>query len=212
MSEESSTTPSGQYARKKGEVVLRDHQFDGIQEFDQKLPNWWLFTFYGAIVFFVAFWFLYYQMKAMPTDDQRIRAAMTQIQEKKNKELEATLASLSDSVLINEWSKDAAVTSAGEMTFMANCVACHSADLSATMVVNGQKIPLPGRPLNDGIWEYGNKPMDLFKVINLGTPQDSKGFNNARMTPWGQLLSPKQVAEVVAYLISKNPRDFPAAP
>jgi hypothetical protein len=28
------------------------------------------------------------------------------------------------------------------------------------------------------------------------------------MAAWGQILTPKQVAEVTAYLISKNPQDF----
>ena len=41
------------YATKKGEVVLRPHEYDGIQEYDQKLPNWWLVIFYGSIALFV---------------------------------------------------------------------------------------------------------------------------------------------------------------
>ena len=50
----------GDYARKKGEVILREHEYDGIQEYDQKLPNWWLYTLFGAILFFLVDWGIYY--------------------------------------------------------------------------------------------------------------------------------------------------------
>ncbi|WP_193214601.1 cbb3-type cytochrome c oxidase N-terminal domain-containing protein [Luteolibacter marinus] len=198
----------GNYAKEKGEVILREHEYDGIQEFDQKLPNWWLFTFYGAIVWFVVYWGLYYHSNVYQTDQEKIIAQVGALQEKKDAELAATLASLDDETLIGKWSTDPAIVAAGEATYMVNCVACHAADLSATMDVAGNKIPLPGRALNDGVWEHGGKPMDVFKIINEGTPEGSTGLNGAKMQAWGQMLSPKQVAEVTAYLISRNSAEF----
>ena len=38
------------YADGKNKVVIRPHEYDGIQEYDQALPNWWLFIFFGALM------------------------------------------------------------------------------------------------------------------------------------------------------------------
>ena len=54
--------------------------------------------------------------------------------------------------------------------------------------------------------------MQIFKLINEGSPADSTGNNGARMQPWGQTLSPKQVAELVSFIISKVPDDFKEIP
>jgi cytochrome c oxidase cbb3-type subunit 3 len=198
----------GSYAKEKGEVILREHEYDGIQEFDQKLPNWWLFTFYGGIIWFVAYWVIYYHAGWSRTDQQKIITQVAALQEKKDAELAATLASLDDKALVVHWAADPMVVAAGEATYAVSCSACHAADLSGTMETGGGKIPLPGRPLTDGHWEYGAKPMQIFKLINEGTPAEAPGYNGAKMQAWGQVLTPKQVAEVTAFLISKNPQDF----
>jgi cytochrome c oxidase cbb3-type subunit 3 len=198
----------GHFAKEKGEVILREHEYDGIQEYDQKLPNWWLFTFYGAIVFFVGYWALYYHTGLFKTDQQVIQEKIAAVQSAKLRELQKTLATLDDSKLVHQWAKNAALVSAGESTYLTNCSACHAADLSATMDVGGAKIALPGLPLSDGKWKFDHRPMEIFKLINEGSPPASAGNNGAKMQAWGQTLTPQQIAEVVAFIISKVPGEF----
>ena len=33
----------------------RGHTFDGIAEFDNRLPNWWLWSFYLAVIFSIGY-------------------------------------------------------------------------------------------------------------------------------------------------------------
>jgi cytochrome c oxidase cbb3-type subunit 3 len=198
----------GNFAKEKGEIVLREHEFDGIQEYDQKLPNWWLFTFYGAIVFAIGYWFFYYNLGEIKSSRALIHEQMTAIQVAKEKELEKTLATLDDATLVHTWATNPERVASGEAAYMTNCSACHATDLSATMDAGGTKIPLPGLSLTDHEWKFGAKPMDLFKLINEGSPADSTGHNGAKMQAWGQTLSPKQIAEVVAYIVTKVPEDF----
>ncbi len=190
------------FASKKGEVVLRKHEYDGIQEFDQKLPNWWLLTFYGAIVFYLIYWFVYYQAGLIKTDQQAVTEIMAEIQEKRADALEKTLDSLSDKILVHEWATDASIVAEGEALYMKQCFACHGPNLDAPNKL--------GLSLVDGEWKYGDKPKEIFKLINEGSPADSKGMapTGAKMVPWGGTYSPKQIAQLVAFIISKNPKDF----
>lgn len=177
-------------------VTIRDHVFDGIQEYDQKLPNWWLFTFYIAIVYFVIAWFVYYQSPAkIPNDSQRIDGQIAVIESKKQAELETMMASLSDDSL-REMSKDATHLSSGKAIYEAKCAACHGLDLAANL--NG--IPLPGVPLNDTEWKYGGEPLQIMAIITNGSPDLTKG-----MIPWKTQLSPSEIAQVVSYILSKQP-------
>jgi cytochrome c oxidase cbb3-type subunit III len=198
-----------QYAKKKGEVVLREHEYDGIQEYDQTLPNWWMFIFFGATLFFFGYWIAYYQFGWAKTDAHRIDAAMAVIADAKAKALEEMLAKLDDKALITVWAADPAVVANGEAAYQQNCIACHGQDLAAKIDIgNGQSVQLPGLSLTDGQWKYGNKPMDIFKLINLGTPPESPGHNGAKMEAWGQKMPPVQIAEITAFIISRNQAEF----
>lgn len=199
---------NAEYASKKGEIALRSHEYDGIREYDQMLPNWWLFIFYSSLAVSVIWWIIYYNLPIADTDAQRIDKQIAAIEKAKSKELEDMLSKLNDDALVNQWATDTTAVEAGRQTYMASCIACHGQDLQAVIDAGGQKIPLPGLSLTDGTWKYGSKPMDIFKLINEGTPADSPGHNGARMMAWGQTMPPLQIAQLTAFLIHENPKDF----
>ena len=206
------------YADKDNEVVLRPHVYDGIQEYDQKLPNWWLFTFYAAVVLFVVMWIGYSQLDMGQTDQEEIDGIIAEINQKKEAELEDLLQDLDDQSFVTTWATNEVAVANGKATYTTHCVACHGPDMSATMKVEGMPapIPLPGIPLNDREWKFGawasyegeGRPMNIFKLINEGSPPESKGHNGAKMEAWGNKLPAKTIAEVVAYIISENKDEF----
>lgn len=198
-----------EYASRKGEIVLRSHEYDGIREYDQVLPNWWLFLFYGSIAFFVGYWLLYYNFGLFHSDQETIGKQIAVIEETKARELQEMVSKLNDETLVSQWATDPSVVQAGRQIFLGNCIACHGQDLSGRIDIgNGQSVALPGLPLTDGQWKYGAKPMDLFKLINEGTPAGSAGHNGAKMEAWGQRLPPLDIARLTAFIIHENPKDF----
>lgn len=174
---------------------LRPHVFDGIQEYDQKLPNWWLFTLYISIVFFVGYWLAYYQFKLLDTDEERLDKAIATIDAARLKQLEG----INDEKL---WamSKDAQVVEKGRATFMTSCLACHGPDLM------GKKTnpALPGLPLADQEWKFGHQPTDVLKLVRRGSPDVTKG-----MPPWEPVLGVGRVVEVTAFILSHHKEGDP---
>lgn len=172
------------------EPQLRDHVYDGIQEYDQKLPNWWLFSWYITMVWFVVWWLSYYQFGVGRTDPEEMEVAAAFIKQTQDK----ALAGVSDDKI---WamSRDPQVVAAGKATFMTSCVACHAPDLSAKLAGN----KLPGLPLNDTEWKHGGTPTQVLNIVRKGAPDVSKG-----MPPWEPVLGTQRVVEAVAFILSHH--------
>jgi len=163
------------------EDPIREHTFDGIQEYDKRLPNWWLWTLYGAIIFAAAYWF-YYHFPAEPeTSFQRVDRTMN--------EIAVAAAKSSGSELTDDqlWtmSKDSTTVQAGALTFQTTCASCHMPDLSGKI----------GPNLKDNLWIHGGKPTEIIHTITTGVA--AKG-----MPTWGPVLGPTKINEVAAFILS----------
>jgi len=177
--------PSGQ------DDHLLDHEYDGIQEFDNPMPRWWLATFWITIIFSVL-----YVLNLPWVGMGRGRIADYEADMARAAELAAAndpLAGITAASL-EEKSRDGATLELGKVTYASMCSACHAAD-------GGGGI---GPNLTDGYWLHGGAPMEVFKTINLGVLE--KG-----MPAWGKMLKPDQLLAVAAYVTTLH-GTTPAAP
>lgn len=146
--------------------ATRGHTYDGIAEFDNRLPNWWLWSFYLACIFSVAYWIHFHSLGVgdLPSE------AYTAEQKAAAAKLEAQLAAnpVNDEMLL-KLAKEPAFVKEGEAIFkdMTRCALCHRPDASG----------LVGPNLTDDLWIYGGKPMDIYTTILKGREQNlAKGF------------------------------------
>lgn len=170
-------------------IKLREHVYDGIQEYDQRLPNWWLYTLYGAIAFWILYWFAYMIAGIMPTDGARVDAAMNRISAAK---LASSLDVTNDD-LFWEMSRNPVFTDAGKQTFTSLCVPCHLPSLRG----KSENPAAVGPDLTDTAWIHGGTPKEVYATVSRGVL--AKG-----MPAWEQMLGRKKTAEVVAYVLSHH--------
>ena len=175
------------------EDSFRPHTYDGIQEYDKRLPNWWLMTLYASIIFWVGYWSYYEWFHVGLSGPQHVEQALAQIDAVKL----ASAPSVDDASLW-KMSRNPVFVAAGKATFDANCVACHLASLRG----KSENPAAIGPDLTDTKWINGGKPMDLYNTI-------TKGVLVKGMPTWGPVLGAKKISEAVAYILSKHTENEP---
>lgn len=191
----------GDFAKKRGDIVLREHVFDGIEEYDQQLPRWWLVTLWGAIIFFFIYYISYYTLGWLPVSMEQMNAREKEIEQQRIAAVERVVSGLNNDALVNKFASDPDVLKKGKAIYKQHCVACHAADMQS----NGGAT---ARSLVDGVWHYGSEPMDVLNLILNGTPKESEGYKMMRMEVWKDKIGAEKCAQVTAFIINANPKDF----
>ena len=163
----------------QGEIL---HVYDGIEEADNELPTWWLWTFYGAIAFAVVYWFAYHELEALPLPREEYAAAL---------QAQAAGGEVTEELLTAMASNPDAVA-AGEEIFQQNCAVCHKERGEGNI----------GPNLTDAYWLHGGAPTDIYRTIHDGVLQ-------AGMPAWGQTLGAEAVQKVTAFVLSIRDTNVP---
>ena len=159
------------------------HEVDGIQEYDNKLPNWWLYTLYGAIAFAAVYWFHYHVAEFGDSSTARYQAEVDKAAAEQAAKFKA--AGVMSAGALAAMAKDKATVEQGKQVFAQTCAACHRQD-GGGMV---------GPNLTDEFWMHGGAPDKIYKTITEGVPD--KG-----MPAWAAQLGPDRVQAVTAYVIT----------
>jgi cytochrome c oxidase cbb3-type subunit III len=157
---------------------LIEHSYDGIQEYDNPMPAWWVFVFWATIVFAI----FYY-----------INPGNTGLGKGRETEYAEDMAGFRAAHPENTGGGNPAALMAvvakadevaeGRKIYAGKCAACHAAD-------GGGQI---GPNLTDDAWIHGGTIDSIYATVNNGVL--AKG-----MPAWGKLLKPDELSEVVAYV------------
>lgn len=165
--------------------VIMPHSYDGIQEYDQRLPNWWLFTLFASILFAFGYWA--YQVHSGLGQDDRV-ALDADLAALEARQL-AAVRNLDDATLW-KMSRNARVVAEGKAVYASLCFTCHGPTLDGMKGL--------GFRLNDDLWVHGNTPLAIYRNVSEGIVFDGKPTGMAAQ----KMLGAERVAAVVAFLLS----------
>lgn len=163
----------------ENDPLLLDHEADGIRELDNKLPRWWVWLFYGTIIFAAIYLGYYHVLHAgdlMDAEYQKEMKIGTTIKAAAISRFESGIGTLQPST-------NTAILANGRQIFGTLCAPCHRADAGG----------LVGPNLTDNYWIHGSNFADNVTTIWNGVP--AKG-----MVTWKNNLRPDQIYAVASYI------------
>lgn len=183
------------------------HEWDGLREFDNPLPRWWLWIFYGCIAFAIGYWVL---MPAWPGINGYTRGTLGQ-SDRANVVRELAALKLQRAGMMNRLAgasleqieQDPELQSfalnVGQSVFGDNCATCH-----------GQGgIGRPGYAnLRDDVWLWGGSLQDILKTITVGVRSDHPDTRMSAMPAFGRdgILTAAQVNDLTEYVVALSRR------
>ncbi|MCB1434211.1 MAG: cytochrome-c oxidase, cbb3-type subunit III, partial [Alphaproteobacteria bacterium] len=180
------------------------HEWDGIKELNTPLPRWWLWTFYGCVIWAIGYTVYYPAWPlingATPgiggyTSRGALVESVNVAKEAQKGQLDKIAAASVDDILKDDQMRDFA-RAGGAAAFKVNCVQCHGSGAAGS----------PGYPnLNDDDWLWGGTVDQIYTTLQHGIRYTQDGdTRDSQMPAFGAdgILEPAQISEVANYVVS----------
>lgn len=189
-------------ANKKNELGhgTTGHQWDGIEEWDNPMPRWWLWTFYATIVWGIAYTIAYPAWPMISSATSGVLGYSTRAEvaaeiaavEAANAEINTRLAEADLTAVRSDAELSGYATSAGAAVFRTWCAQCHGSGAA------GAK----GYPnLQDDDWLWGGDVESIYLTVAHGIRNEvDDDARFSQMPAFGELLDPEQIPQVVNYV------------
>ena len=199
---------------KPGEVPTTGHSWDGIEEYDNPMPRWWVWVFYATIVWGIGYSIAYPAWPLISGATPGLLGASTRADVAaeikrfddanatvKQQLIDADLTTVSANPELMSFAQNA-----GAAVFRTNCTTCHGSGANG---VEGKGYP----SLLDDDWLWGGDIESIHTTITHGirnTTHPEARYSEMPKFGADGLLEPAQISEVVEYVLKLSGQEHDA--
>ncbi|MET4701865.1 cytochrome c oxidase cbb3-type subunit 3 [Constrictibacter sp. MBR-5] len=187
-------------------VETTGHEWDGIEEYNNPLPKWWLYVFYATIVWSIGYYFIYPAWPSLSGYTKGL-AGFSQRVELENHLAEVRagraetfdrLASMDLAAIQADPDLRSFAMTGGRAAFADNCVPCHGQG-------GAGRVGYPS--LADDSWIWGGTLQDIHVTLLHGVRFDDPNTRTSQMPVFGDgILARAEVLDLAQHVLSLTDR------
>jgi cytochrome c oxidase cbb3-type subunit III len=189
------------------------HSWDGIEEWNNPLPRWWVWTFYVTILWGIIYTILYPAWPLVTTATSGVLGFSTRAQvqadidtwAERNALLNTQLEEIELFTLSGNTDLHGYAVNKGAAVFLAQCSQCHGSGAAG--------VQASGYPnLLDNDWLWGGTIEDIAFTVRHGIRNDTDPDARwSQMPAFGDILAAEEIDGVVNYVLSISGQEHDAA-
>ncbi|MCE8539262.1 cytochrome-c oxidase, cbb3-type subunit III [Ruegeria pomeroyi] len=188
----------------KQEVETTGHSWDGIEEYNNPLPRWWLWTFYLCIIWAIGYTIAYPAWPMINSATAGVMGWSTRANvandiaavEEANAPINAKLESVELTAIASDADLNSYAVSAGSAVFKTWCAQCHGSGAAGAV----------GYPnLLDDDWLWGGSVEEIHETVTVGirnTENDDARYSEMPAFGRDELLEAAEIDQVVNFVMS----------